>query len=336
MKRYVRTIAILFVVLITLPFSCKKENEEHVQTPAVTDKTDIDQISLKIGKAPDDGNLYALRAEMYYDKNSFDQAIQDMTTALSIDSANIDFHHLLSDIYLDYFRSNLALKTMKRAVSLAPDNIESLLKLSEIQLFLKQNVYSMQTIDKILKIDPQNALAYFFMGKNFEEMGDINRAINSFQESSEIDPEMLDTWIKLGQLHATVNTGLAEDFFNNAIELDSANTVALSAKAEYLWRQDKPQQALDLYKTAIRKDPMAETAYYNAGLVLMELDSVEQAYSHFNMAIENSPLYVGAYFYRGYASEVMGKKEEAKKDYEHALRLAPEYTDALNGLDRVR
>ena len=54
------------------------------------------------------------------------------------------------------------------------------------------------------------------------------------------------------------------------------------------------------------------------------------------MAIENSPLYVGAYFYRGYASELMGKKEQAKIDYEHALRLAPEYTDALDGMDRVR
>ena len=337
MKKYTRTITLLFVVIIALPFACKKGEQTDVQeSVAITGESDIDNISLKITKTPDNADLYALRAEMYYDKNSFDQAIQDMTTALSIDSTNINFHHLLSDIYLDYFRSNLALKTMERAVILEPENIESLLKLSEIQLFLKQNVASMQTIDKVLKIDPQNALAYFFMGMNFEEMGDINRAINSFQESSEIDPEMLDTWIKLGQLHATANTSLAEDFFNNAIELDSSSTVALSAKAEYLWHQDKPKEALELYKTAIRKDPMSETSYYNAGLVLMELDSVEQAYEHFNMAIENSPLYVGAYFYRGYAAELMGKKEQAKKDYEHALRLAPEYTDALDGLDRVR
>lgn len=336
MKRTVRTITLLLVVLIALPFACKKEEQKDDNTPLITGESDIDQINLKITKSPDNAELYALRAEMYYDKNSFDQAIQDMTTALSIDSVNIDFHHLLTDIYLDYFRSSLALKTMERAVSLAPDDIESLLKLSEIQLFLKQNVASMQTIDKILKLDHQNALAYFFMGKNFEELGDINRAINSFQESSEIDPEMLDTWIKLGQLHATVNTNLAEDFFNNAIQLDSANTIAISAKAEYLWNQDKPTEALELYKTAIRKDPMSETSYYNAGLVLMELDSIEQAYSHFNMAIENSPLYVGAYFYRGYAAEIMGKKEQAKIDYEHALKLAPEYTDALNGLDRVR
>ena len=336
MKKYIGILPLLFLVLLTLPFSCKKGNEAEKETPVVTGEADIDQISLKISETPGNSDLYALRAEMYYEKNSFDQAIQDMTRALSIDSVNIDYHHLLSDIYLDYFRSRLALKTMERAVAIAPDNIESLLKLSEIQLYLKQNEASLITIDKILKIDPQNALAFFFMGTNFEEMGDINRAINSYQESSEIDPEMLDTWIKLGQLHASIDGDLAGAFFDNAIQLDSMNTTALNAKAEYLWNQDDPKAALELYKTAIRKDPMEEASYFNAGLVLMEMDSVPEAYNHFNMAIQNSPLYVGAYFYRGYASELMGDKEKAKQDYEHALRLAPEYTDALEGMDRVR
>jgi tetratricopeptide (TPR) repeat protein len=256
--------------------------------------------------------------------------------AMSIDSVNLDYHHLLADIYLDYFRSRLALKTMERAVAIAPEDIPSLLKLSEIQLFLKQNKASLATIDKVLRIDRQQSLAFFFMGANFEELGDMNRAINSYQEASEINPEMLDTWIKLGQLHASINGSRAGDFFDNAIELDSTSTLALNAKAEYLWDQDNAEGALELYKTAIRKDPMEESSYYNAGLVLMEMDSIQQAYEHFNMAIENSPLYVGAYFYRGYAAELMGRKEQAKVDYQHALRLAPEYTDALDGMDRVR
>jgi len=336
MKKFINTLPLLFILLFAIPFSCKKGEESKEKTSVLTGESAIDAINVKITDTPDNSDLYALRAEIYYDKNSFDQAIQDMTIAMSIDSVNLDYHHLLADIYLDYFRSRLALKTMERAVVIAPKDIPSLLKLSEIQLYLKQNESSLITLDKVLRIDPQNALAFFFMGANFEEMDDINRAINSYQESSEIDPEMLDTWIKLGQLHASINSKLAESFFDNAIELDSTNTVALNAKAEYLWDQDNPHKALELYKIAIRKDPMEEKSYYNAGLVLMELDSIEQAYQHFNMAIENSPLYVGAYFYRGYAAEMMGQKEQARSDYEHALRLAPQYTDALNGLDRVR
>ncbi|MEZ4984053.1 MAG: tetratricopeptide repeat protein [Saprospiraceae bacterium] len=255
-----------------------------------------------------------------------------MGMAMQLDSTNLDYHHLLADIYLDYFRSRLALQTMERAVAIAPDNVPSLLKLSEIQLFLKMNQASLTSIDKVLRLDPQNALAFFFMGKNFEEMGDINRAINAFQESSELDPKMIDTWIKLGQLHASINGSLAGAFFDNAISLDSSSTVALNAKAEYLWDQDKPEEALSLYKTAILKDPMDEKSYYNAGLVFMELDSIDKAYHHFDMAVENAPLYIGAYFYRGYAAEMLGKNEQAKSDYQHVLRLAPDHASAQERL----
>ncbi|MEM1214830.1 MAG: tetratricopeptide repeat protein, partial [Bacteroidota bacterium] len=207
---------------------------------------------------------------------------------------------------------------------------------SEIQLFLKQNESSLKSIDQVLQRDPQNALAYFFMGKNFEELGDINRAINAYQESSENDPEMLDTWIKLGQLHAAIDGELAEAFFNNAIDVDKNGTIALNAKAEYLWDQDNPQGALALYQQAIREQPMDRRACFNAGLVYLELDSLNRAYQHFSMAIENSPRYASAYYYRGFAAENLGNASQAKQDYEHALRLAPDYPQALEGLNRLR
>lgn len=311
-------------------------DEQNPEEVVLSGDQEIDQVTQRLLQDPENADLYALRAEIYYEKNSYDQAITDMIAALSLDSVNIDYHYLLTDIYLDYFRSRMALQTMERAVALAPENVNSWLKLAEIQIFLKMNQASMASIDKALRIDPQNALAYFFMGKNFEETGDINRAINAYQESSEIDPEMLDTWIKLGQLHASIDGDLAETFFDNAIEVDSSNTIALSAKAEYLWNQDNPQAALELYKKAIRKDPMEEKGYFNAGLVLMELDSVEQAYDHFNMAIENSPRYAAAYYYRGYAAEILGKEEQAKSDYEHTLRFYPDNVKAKEGLARLK
>ncbi len=327
---------ILFLAILgAFLAACGGDATEETVAETVTGDGGIDELTTRITEQPQNPSLYAARAELFYEKNNFDQAINDMTVAMTLDSTNLDYHHLLSDIYLDYFRSRLALQTMERAVALYPEDIPSLLKLSELQLFLKQNSASLQTIDKVLRLQAQHPLAFFFMGKNFEEMGDINRAINSFQESVEIDPEMVDAWVKLGQLHGSIDGSLAIDFFNNAIEVDSNNTIALSAKAEYLWDQDDLAGALATYKDAIRKAPLDEKGYYNAGLVLMEMDSVETAFQHFNMAVENSPLHVGAYFFRGYSAELLGRTEEARRDYEYALRLSPDYEDAQEGLARV-
>lgn len=330
---------VLVASLLALGFmsSCGSDKPQEETAKIVpTGDPEIDQVSQQIAGDPENADLYALRAEIYYDKNSFDQAISDMTMAMALDSVNLDYHHLLTDIYLDYFRSRLALQTMERAIAIAPEDIPSLLKLSEIQLFLKMNQASLSTIDKILRIDPQNALAFFFTGKNFEEMGEINRAINAYQESSEINPEMIDTWIKLGQLHASIDGSLADAFFDNAIEVDSNSTIALQAKAEYLWDQDKPEEALELYREAVLRNPMDEKSAYNTGLVYLELDNPEEAYKHFSMAIENAPLYAAAYCYRGYAAEAMGNVEQAKSDYEHTLRLAPNYEQAQDGLARLQ
>lgn len=331
-----RLLVLMLLVIVGLT-ACNDTAPTEEETAPFQESGDsgIDQLSAQIAAEPQNARLYANRASMYYEKNSYDQAIQDMTVALTLDSTNLAFHHLLSDIYVDYFRSRLALQTMERAVSLYPDDIPSLLKLAELQLILKQNSASFSSIDKALKLDPQEPAAFTLMGKNFEEMGDTIRAINSYQEAVELEPELVDVWIKLGQLHASIDGSLAGDFFDNAIEVDSASTTAINAKAEYLWSQDDPQGALSLYERAIRANPMDEKGYYNAGLVHMEMDSLEKAYQHFNMAIENSPLYVGAYFFRGYAAELMGRTTDARKDYEHALRLAPDYTDAREGLNRL-
>lgn len=322
------------IVLSLLFTACGSEPEPASQfTP--TGEGAIDQLSQEIQSNPKDAELYAMRAEVFYEQNNYDQAIADMQQALTLDSVNVDYHHLLADIYLDYYRSRLALQTMERAAALAPDDSFTLLKLSEIQLFLKQNQASLSTLDKVLRQDPQNALAFFFMGRNFEELGDTNRAINSYQEASENDPEMLDAWLKLGQLHASINGALAEQFFDNAIEVDSAGTLALQAKAEYRWDQGDPAGALALYREAALEDPLDPSSFYNAGLVYLEMDSLQRAQEHFNIAIQNNPAYINAYYYRGYAAEGLGQLDKARRDYEQVLRLAPENEDAQRALARL-
>ncbi len=321
--------------LIFLTSACGKEEPAQTETTATAGEPAIEALTARIEQNPQDPSLYAARAELYYENEAFDEAIQDLSQALKIDSTNVDYHHLLADVYLDYFKSRLALQTMERAAALYPERIPTLLKLSEFQLILKQNQASLKTIDHILRLDPRNPEAYFMFGMNFKEMGDTARAINSFQEAVEIDPDLVDGWINLGQLHAAINGSLAGQFFDNAIEVDTTNVTAYSAKADYLWGREDRRGALELYRTAARIDPQYEEAHYNAGLVLMELDSVEQAYQEFDITLNVDPLHVQAYFFRGYAAEQLGRAGQARSDYEHALRLAPDYELPRQGLERL-
>ncbi len=329
----------LFVLLFLFLVACKNTPaESETSAPVISGDPAIDELNALIAQRTDDPTLYAQRAELYYEKDGYDEAIQDLQRALSIDSTNVDYHHFLADVYMDYFRSRLALRTMERAAALYPERIATLLKLSEFQYILKQYEPSFATLDKILTLEPRNPDAFFMMGMNFKETGDTTRAINSFQTAVEVEPGMVDAWISLGQLHASISSPLAEQYFNNAIDEalpGRGQIISLHAKADYLRDQEQLEEAKALYQEINRLDRQYEEGYFNTGVIYFKQDSIEKAYEHFNMAVEVYPLYVKAYYFRGLTAELLGKMAQAKADYQHALNLMPDYTEAQQGLARV-
>jgi len=305
--------------------------EQFIETGDPT----IDGLTDKIAEAPENPNLYAERAVAFYENDAFDSAIDDLQTALSYDSTNVDYLHLLADVYLDYYKSRLALETMEKAAELHPENIPTLLKLSEFQLILTRYEETLQTLDRIAKIDPQNEEAFFMLGMTFKEIGDTARAINSFQEAVEIEPRLEDGWLNLGQLFAAQDNPIADRYFDNAIRIDSSIT-ALHGKAYYLANNKNDLGgALALYRSIIRKDPQYEEAHFNSGLLYLDQDDPEIAKAQFDRTIQVNPTHVRAYYYRGLTAELAGNPAAAKSDYEQALRLAENFEAAQEALERV-
>ena len=324
--------SLLFALLV---ISCSTDSKPVQEEVKLTGNPAIDKISTEIINEPENALLYAQRAELFYENEGFDEAIQDLQVALRIDSVNVQFHHLLADVYMDYYKSKMALKTMERAAKLYPERIPTLLKLSEFYHILKMNEESMRTIDQILRIDPQNAEAFFMFGLNFKELNDTNRAINSFQKAVDYNPDLIDAWINLGQLYTAVDPELAVKYLTTAMDVDPKSTLAIHAKADFLRGQDDLTGAIDLYKKIGLIDQQYEEAYFNAGLLYMELDSIEEARGMFDITIGVAPMHAKAYFFRGLCYEKKGQKELARENYKQALRFKPNYELPKEQLEKL-
>ncbi len=328
----------LYLVIGSLFFFLSCQNEpKQATTPTfpTTGNPAIDGLSKEIAASPNDPRLYAQRGALNYENEGYDEAIQDLNKALSYDSTNVTYLHLLADAYLDYYQSYNAISTMKKAASLYPDRIPTLLKLCEFQLILQKYDESINTINSILKLQPLNAEAFFMLGMNFKEMGNVDRAIGSFQTAVENDPDLIDAWINLGQLHGQKKSKLTPVFFDNALKIDPNNVSALHAKAAYLHNSNQLPAAIATYRQLNIIDPTYEEGFFNSGIIYLEMDSMKQAYHHFNLAVQTSPTYIMAYYYRGLVQEKIGQVEAAKKDYQQALNLNPEFErarEALKGL----
>lgn len=329
-----RHFALIFLLFTAFVGCKKKETNADPSTPS--GNAALDKLNAQIEKSPRNAELYYARAEEFFNLEGFDEAIADLNKAISIDSTKADYYHLLADAYLDYFKSFKALKTMETAASRFPQRIPTLLKLAEFQMILKLHEESMRSIDRVLKIDPQNAEAFFMFGMNFKQTGDTARAINSFQTAVENDPDLVDAWINLGQLHASLGNSIAERYFQTATRIDPKNIEALHAQGYYLQSIGDLKASLAVFRKINRIDPEYAEGYFNAGLLLMDMDSIPSAYEKFDAAIKASPVHIQAFFYRGVAAEIMGKTAQAKADYAQALKLSPDYGKAREGLERVQ
>ena len=328
-------IGCLFFIHCQNSVDANQATAETVNLPT-TGNPAIDGLSIAIVESPNDPSLYAKRADMFYQNEGYDEAISDLQKALQIDSTNVDYLHLLADVYLDYYQSYPAINTMMKAAALYPTRIPTLLKLSEFQLILKQYDKSINTINEVLKLEQLNAEAYFMLGLNFKEQGDIDRAMGSFQTAVENNPDLVDAWITLGQLHAEKGSKLAKYYFENAVKVAPNNITALHAKAEFLHFSDDRQGAIATYRKINVIDPDYSESLFNTGIIYLEMDSLGQAKKHFNMAVVTSPTYIIAYYYRGLVFEMEGNIAAAKKDYQTALNFNPEFERAQIALDKLK
>ncbi len=324
MKKYI----IYSIAVVLSIISCAGDQS----APSTSGDSVLDDYSRLIAKDSSNAKLYVERGKYLYEQESYDAAIKDLKSAIKIDSLQPAFYSLLSDIYLDYYQSKNAIATLKLAEQTFPDHINTKLKLSEDYLIVKDYDNALINAHKVLNIDPNNAEAYFMIGLINKENGREEFAIKSFIKATELEPDLLDAWIVLGDLHHAKEDPRAIDYYNAALEVDRDNISALHSKAYYLQNVGKVDEAITIYNNIHRLDRQYEPAYLNSGILYLSIDSVQAAYDKFNILVNNNPTSAPGFYYRGIANELKGNSDLALEDYKTALKFDPQYEKAAKAI----
>ncbi|MGB4959217.1 MAG: tetratricopeptide repeat protein [Saprospiraceae bacterium] len=316
-----------------LSIGCKSDVTTSV---TATGDPEIDKINTEISQDPDNPNLYFKRAQSYYEKESYDLTILDIQKAMTIDSLNPDFYHLLTDAYLDYYNSSAALNTMRKVLTLYPERIPSLLKMAELKYILQDYDGSILTVNEVVRLKPQNAEAYYMLGLNFRSLNDPQRAINAFQTAVEMDSKLTDAWISLGELYEEKKDKTSLKYYENAIISDPTSMQALHAKAFYLQNHGSIAEAQDIYKNIIIQDRTYSDAYLNSGLLYLSTDSIDRAYEQFDLLTSIAPTNDMGFYLRGVVNEKKGNLTAAKNDYQSAYNLNKNDPKVKAALDAIQ
>jgi tetratricopeptide (TPR) repeat protein len=295
----------------------------------------IKDLTNKIASDSTNPNSYFSRANVYMTLKNYSAAYKDLKKATSLDSTNAQYYSMMG---IACMKGNFIagdIEPFNKALKLDPSNKDIRFSLAQSYFYLRDYQNSLTQLHLLLDQDKKYYQAFFFEGMNFKELGDTSKAISSFQEAVQANPDYYDGYMQLGLLCSAKQNPLAPQSFDNALRIDSNSNEAYYGKAKYFQDINQDVKAKKVYRELIKKDAFNEHAYFNIGFMYLAEDSIMLAYHYFNYATQVKTQYAEAYYYRGLCQELLGNHREALSDIDQAISLKPNFTEAQQTYEKL-
>lgn len=335
-----KSIFLVILLVISITYGCKEGAENtnkntHQEVVKADALTTFDSLNIQIKENPNNPLLYNQRANFFLVAGETNKALSDVNKALQLDTLNPIIWITLADVYFASERFVDSREILIKAINLDPQNTAGLLKLARLYFIYREYETAMDFINRALEIDPNLEDAYFIKGMAYAEGGDTTRALYNYQKAVEAAPDFYDAWIELGNLNAALNNDLAQQYYQNALDLDTNNTHALYILAYYYQESGQLELALDTYKSLLLKEEN-KNALYNIGYInLVYLENFKEAIVYFQKALNVDENYHDALYNLAYSLELSGDKEDARIKYKELLKQVPNHEMALKRLNEL-
>jgi tetratricopeptide (TPR) repeat protein len=191
--------------------------------------------------------------------------------------------------------------------------------------------------DQVLEKDSLNFEAWYEKGLLLEKAKDTAAAIAALKKAWSLQP--VNTYaLELAHLYAESSNPQALQLCNEVISRDPANELIdpLFIKGIYYSNTKQYKNAMEQFDSCIRRDWKFTDAYLEKGTILYKQKNYEEALKTFQMTITVSNTYPDGYYWMARCYEALGKKEEALVYYQEALALDKDFTEAKEGIKRLK
>jgi tetratricopeptide (TPR) repeat protein len=176
-----------------------------------------------------------------------------------------------------------------------------------------------------IRLDPSNDQRYFRLGMLYLRYRTPSLATIVFDHGVESRPDSPLLWLGLGVSQSLdEKLDLAEESLRRAIDLNPRFSDAYLLLGDIL-EQEKPREALDIFRHTITAHPTLPVAYYYYGRLAMQLNegSIENTIAVLRRAVALAPNFADSYYELGRALEQDGKPDQAITQYEESLQRNP-------------
>ena len=233
---------------------------------------------------PNYSSAYSFRADSYIGLKKYNEAIDDVITALGIDHDSKAFY-ILQELADSAFNQTVAKLKIQRIKE--PKETSWLYDLGVVYERAKKYSTAITYYKDYMSQEPGHMVANR-IASCFDEMGDYDKAL---------------------------------DYCNQAIAIDSTETKYLYYKANILDNTGKSAEAIKVMDDYIALNPEEYFAYYRRGWFKDHSGNIEGALEDYSMSITLEPKYAYGYLNRGVLYLQKGDRNAADEDFKQVIKL---------------
>jgi tetratricopeptide (TPR) repeat protein len=269
----------------------------------------LEEVEKALARDPKDALAYFLRGQILFDRNEDEAALRDARKAIEIQPQNRESQMLLAKILLKIPQNAAPDETKQRcanAASVLEPLAEAPTKNSEV-LFLLSRAYrcagerdlAQKTVpdleaalkgEQALRENRMQAKHLVEQAKNLAMKNDFPGALDLLQEAQARDPSYSFTYSQLAKIYYSVGElEKSSKAISQAIERDPYQPDSLYVQGKILERQEKPDEAMAVFKKVVVINPRESDAYFEIGAICQQRNDRACALAAYKKAAELSP-----------------------------------------------
>jgi tetratricopeptide (TPR) repeat protein len=188
---------------------------------------------------------------------------------------------------------------------------------------------AIEEFEQALRIDPGHPGTHAGLATAYVRKGRLADAEKHLDLARRLDPRHTGTLENLGQLQLALgNLEEAKEMLRQAVAAEDASASLLSLLGQVYAQEKDWSRAGEIFARASVTNPEDPVILYNLGVALEEQGELEEAARRFDQAIAIAPDFAAAHNNLGRIRSREGLIEEAIEEFEAAVRIRPDHVEA--------